>query len=83
MPFRDLACKMSHLQEPFDVHLERMSHDKEWVDASVIHALACVFQVDVGIWQEHLEPLLVGQSLAFGRKAFGLMPMALKNDHHF
>ena len=84
MTFRDLACQMSHLQEPFDVHLERMSRDKQWVDASVIHALACVFQVDVGIWQEHLESLLVGQSLECdGLRSSGLIPMALKNDYHF
>ena len=43
MRFRDLALRMSHLQEPYDDHLQRMLCDKEWVDASVIHALVCVF----------------------------------------
>ena len=43
MRFRDLALRMSHLQEPYDDHLRRMLCDKEWVDASVIHALACAF----------------------------------------
>ena len=51
MTFRSLACQMSHMQEPFDRHLHRMSCDGQWVDASVIHALACIFNVDVGIWQ--------------------------------
>ena len=36
MRFRDLALRMSHLQEPYDNHLKRMLCDKEWVDASVI-----------------------------------------------
>ena len=43
MRFRDLALRISHLQEPYADHLERMLCDKEWVDASVTLALACVF----------------------------------------
>ena len=86
MRFRDLACQMSHLQEPYDAHLKRMLRDKEWVDASVIHALACVFCVDVAIWQEHSDPMLIGHSTLSqtdGSPARGLVPIALKNDHHF
>ena len=83
MRFRDVACQMSHLQEPYDMHLRRMSSDREWVDASVIHALACVFRVDVAIWQAHADPMLVGHSLLSQGPAAGLLPIALHNDHHF
>jgi len=83
MRFRDLALGMSHLQEPYDNHLKRMLCDKEWVDASVIHALACVFRVDVAIWQAHQEPHVLGQSMLSQSPAFGLLPLALNNDHHF
>ena len=76
MPFRDLALRMSHLQEPYDDHMERMLCDKEWVDASVIHALACVFRVDVAIWQAHQEPHVLGHSmLKAGAPTFGLVPI--------
>ena len=78
MRFRDLACNMSHLQEPYDVHLKRMLCDKQWVDVSVIHALACVFRVDVAIWQEHLEPMLVGHSMSSSDPASALLSIALK-----
>ena len=88
MRFRDLALQMSHLQEPYDDHLKRMLRDKEWVDASVIHALACVFRVDVAIWQAHQEPHVLGHSMCAHTllsqgPAFGLLPLALNNDHHF
>jgi len=84
MRFRDLTLRMSHLQEPYDDHLERMLCDGEWVDASVIHALACVFCVDVAIWQAHQEPHVLGHSmLEAGDPAFGLVPIALTNDHNF
>ena len=84
MRFRDLALRMSHLQEPYDDHLQRMSTDGEWVDASVIHALACVFRVDVAIWQAHQEPYMLGHSMSSPEDPpFGLVPIALKNDHHF
>ena len=83
MPFRNLACAMSYLQEPYEMHIRRLSADKEWIDASVIHALACAFRVDVAIWQEHLEPMIVGFSLLDKGEAKGLLTIALKNDCHF
>ena len=83
MCFRDVACQMSHLQEPYDMHLRRMSCDREWVDASVIHALACAFHVDVAIWQARADPMLVGHSLLSRDPASALVPVALTNDHHF
>ena len=84
MRYRELALRMSHLQEPHDDHLERMLRDKEWVDASVIHALACEVRVDVAIWQAHKEPCLLGHSLLKkSSAALGLVAIALNNDHHF
>ena len=81
--FRDIACQMSHLREPYDLHLARMSRDQEWIDASVIHALACAFHVDVAIWQAHADPMLVGYSMLSQGESAGLVPIALNNDHHF
>ena len=83
MLFRDLACAMSHLREPYDLHLRRMACDKQWVDASVIHALACVFRVDIAIWQDPSEPTMVGYSMLSQGTSFGLVTIALKNDLHF
>ena len=83
MRFRELACRMSHLQEPYGVHVQRMSCDGQWADASVIHALACSFKVDVGIWQSQSDPMLICHSLLSNGPSAGLLPIALQNDHHF
>ena len=66
--------------EPFDVLLDRMARDRQWGDASVIHALACVFHVDVAIWQAHSDPMLVGLTLNvdhYHNQASELVPIAL------
>ena len=76
MSFRNLACAMSYQQEPYELHIRRCGSDKEWVDASVIHALACAFRVDVAIWQDHLEPMIVGFSLLNNGEAKGLLTIA-------
>ena len=43
-----------------------------------------LFRVDVVIWQAHQDPHVLGHSmLKAGTPAFGLVPIALNNDHHF
>lgn len=71
------------LTRTIDLHLRRMACDKQWVDASVIHALACVFRVDIAIWQDPSEPTMVGYSMLSQGTSFGLVTIALKNDLHF
>ena len=64
MTFRKIALAMSHkADEPYDDHVRRMETNQEWVDASVIHALACAFGVDAAIWQVHDDPMFVGCSM--------------------
>ena len=49
--FAALASSMS--QDPtqsFAAHMQRIQNEGEWIDASVLHALGCVFHVDVAIW---------------------------------
>ena len=86
MSFKDLALTMSSHEENYRGHLERMARDREWVDASFIHALGVVFHVDVQIWQEHMEPAIVGHSLMVSdspTEPHALLNMAMVNDLHF
>ena len=49
--FAELASSMSHdLNQSFAAHMQRIQTAGEWIDASVLHALGCVFRVDVAIW---------------------------------
>ena len=64
MPFKHLATTMAHdATLPFGAHVQQVTKDKEWIDASVLHALGCVFRVDVIILQETVKPTFVGFSL--------------------
>lgn len=86
MRFKDLALTMSSHEENYRQHLERMARDREWVDASFIHALGVVFHVDVQIWQEHMEPAIVGHSLMLSdspTEPYALLNIAMVNDLHF
>ena len=65
------------------LNAQRMECDGQWADASVIHALACSFKVDVGIWQSQSDPMLIRHSLLSNGEPAGLLPIALQNDHHF
>ena len=65
-----------------DMYLERMGKSGSWVDTVFLHAMACSFGVDVIVFQEGMEPGLLGASLA-GEKSLDMLPVALANDHHF
>ena len=84
MLVKDLVLMMSTADETFAQHLQRMRKDREWADASFLHALACHFRVDCIVWAEHGEPMLIGYSLAKHAGAtFGYVPIAMVNDLHF
>lgn len=65
-----------------DMYLDRMGKSGSWVDTVFLHALACSFGVDVIVFQEGMEPGLLGASLG-GVKSLDMLPVALANDHHF
>ena len=83
MTYSAMALHMSSVSgESYSEYVKRMSVDKTWADVSLIHALACVFDVDVSIWQAQQEPALVGASLhEDGSRC--LLAIALVNDYHF
>ena len=61
-----------------------MSADRQWVDICMLHALACVFQVDVVVFQQDgNDPAYVGCSIHNGRSATTVVPICLLNDFHY
>ena len=90
MTFKTLALSMA--QEPdvtYGLHCATMETDKEWVDASLMHALGCVFRVDVALWQEVGDLTVVGHSLArpaegaVSTEALDMIAIAVVNDLHY
>jgi hypothetical protein len=65
-------------------YLDRMRKPGQWVDTSILHALGCVFDVDILVMQCS-EDALVGASLMEGSEADDrpLISIALQNDLHF
>ena len=61
MPLRTLTMHMAwNTSLSYGQHLVSMGTDKEWIDATMLNALGCVFSVDVAVWQDGVDPLLVG-----------------------
>ena len=84
MAFRDLARSMANDSTmSFGDHVRLVGKYKDWVDASVLHALGCAFKVDVLIFQEKVDPTVVGFSLLGGGDAHNIVPLAMMNDRHF
>jgi hypothetical protein len=85
MEFKDLAMSMSSHHESYSDHIVRMATQGQWVDASVIHALACVFQVDCLVFQSRMSPAIVGHSITTGetREPLAMLNLAMVNDLHF
>jgi hypothetical protein len=85
MDFKDLAMSMSSHHESYSDHIVRMATQGQWVDASVIHALACVFQVDCLVFQSKMSPAIVGHSITTGetREPLAMINLAMVNDLHF
>ena len=90
MMFKDLALHMSHERDiTYAMLCSKMETDKQWVDASVLHALGCVFRVDVALFQEGIDPVFVGHSLlqrtdvSSTQEPLDMVTMAMVNDFHF
>ena len=90
MTFKELALHMSHERDiTYATLCSLMETDKRWVDASVLHALGCVFRVDVALFQEGIDPVFVGHSLLQGtdvpsmQEPLDVVAMAMVNDFHF
>lgn len=87
MPFAMLAVAMATFSGGFDAYLEHMSGNGVWVDAAVLHALACEFRVDVAVWQCDQDPSFVGISMSGdGRgpaRDVPILTIAMVNDLHY
>ena len=88
MPLRTLTMHMAwDTSLSYGQHLVSMGTDKEWIDATMLNALGCVFSVDVAVWQDGVDPLLVGHSTGpadrSGEPALDLIHVAMVNDLHF
>ena len=90
MKYRDLALMMaSNPHVSYGVHVASMRADCEWIDASMLHALCCVFSVDAAVFQPTGDPMIVGKSLegdtagAHQVRALDTIPIALVNDKHW
>ena len=84
MTFGFLAVAMSQSTTGYANHLQTMSQDKSWIDASVLHALGCVFKVNVVIIQSNSDPAFVGFSMSDNSPApHAYVTVALHNDRHF
>ena len=88
MPLRSLTMHMAaDTSRSYGQHLAVMGTDKEWIDATILNALGCVFRVDIAVWQDGVDPLLVGHSTGpsdpIGDPALDLIHIAMVNDLHF
>lgn len=88
MSLRSLTMHMAaDTSRSYGQHLAVMGTDKEWVDATILNALGCMFRVDVAVWQDGVDPLLVGHSTGpaggAGDPALDLIHVAMVNDLHF
>jgi hypothetical protein len=53
---------MSNEKDTFPQHINRVSCDRDWIDASMVNALACTYSVDTLVWQDGMDPMIVGTS---------------------
>ena len=88
MPLRSLTMHMAaDASRSYGQHLAVMGTDKEWIDATILNALGCVFRVDIAVWQDGVDPLLVGHSTGptdrSGEPTLDLIRVAMVNDLHF
>jgi len=88
MSLRTLTMHMAADRgKSYGQHLTCMGTDKEWIDATVLNALGCVFNVDVAVWQSGVDPLLVGHATGPAERAanpaLDLVHVVMVNDLHF
>ena len=54
-----------------------------WIDASGLHALGCIYSVDVAVLQADMEPALLGPSIKGQSFGTAMVAVAMVNDMHF
>ena len=71
--------------EDFPSYVQRMQRNGEWVDTAFMHALACAFGVTVLVFQDGVDPAIIGPHLIDGDDGDCdlVVPVALVNDYHF
>jgi hypothetical protein len=65
-----------------DIYLANIGKMGTWVDTAFLHGLACSCHLDIIIFQEGMDPTLVGSSFA-GEAVEALVPIAIVNSFHF
>jgi len=85
MSLSSLAVAMSSDVETWRDYLAKHAEPHAWADACIIHALACVFDVDCLVWQVCMDPAIVGASLLphNTNASVPLVSVAMQNDRHF
>jgi hypothetical protein len=81
--FGQLCVLMDGRGFPYAEVVRRTGNSGAWVDASILHCLAISFGVDVAVWQEGLDPALLGKSLQAPHSQPALCVVAMVNDVHF
>ena len=70
--------------EDFPSYVQRVQRTGERVDTAFMHALACAFGVAVLVFQDGVDPAIIGPNLIDGD--YGdcdlVVPVALVNDYH-
>ena len=69
--------------ESLETYLTNMGKMGAWADTAFLHGLACSCSVDIIIFQELVDPTLVGISLSGELDARAMVPIALVNGLHF
>ena len=70
--------------EDFPSYVQRMQRNGEWVDSDFMHSLACDFGVAVLVFQDGVDPAIIGPHLInwdYGDCDL-VVPVALVNDCH-
>jgi hypothetical protein len=83
MSFKDIAVAMAGLPgRTFGDQCNVAAKDREWIDCSVLLALACVFSVDVVVHQQCQPPAMMGPSL-MKKSPLARVHIAMINDAQF
>jgi hypothetical protein len=77
----DLVCAVSG-EAAMASYLSRLRQNGQWLDSAFLHAVGCACKADVLIFQDNMDPTVLGYSL-IGEEPCAIVPIALHNDHHF
>ena len=66
-------------------YAQRMQRNREWVDTAFVHALACAVGVTILVFQEGVDPTIIGTHLidVDDGDCDLVVPVALANEYHF